>query len=214
MTFNAVIPTIGLSNLLPALVDRLIEDGADTIWLPDNGTDPVHGARRVGVIAHERVVLYRTANTIYESWNEAMDASSPLPLAVLNDDIILPPGSVNEALRHLSEWTPLVGFNYRTPKDCARWADAQPVSGTFKNYGIGAFAFVVDPRYCPRVHPGFRWWYGDDDLVARVEAAHCQPMLAVGAPVDHPAPSTSGNQMPWREEACTADEILYRSIWS
>jgi len=226
VTFSAVVPTIGLSPRLLPLLARLLADGCTDIRLPDNGDDPVHGLDRLlaasnspatwlGVL-HAReagtIDAYRTDATIYDSWNEAMDVCAG-PLAVLNDDIELPPGSIAEALRHLSPVTPIVGLNYDPESMVAREADVRVVSGTFKSGGVGGFAFVVDPVYAPRVHPGFRWWYGDDDLMRRVAESGRRLVIAQGAPVAHPEPSTSGNQMPWLGDAVRADRLLFESLW-
>lgn len=226
MKFSAVVPTIGLSPRLLPLLARLLADGCTDIRLPDNGDDPTHGfdrllaaadspAQWIGLL-HARetgtIVAYRTDDTIYDSWNEAMDTCAG-PLAVLNDDIELPSGSIAEAASHLSAQTPIVGLDYTSESMVARPGPCRFVSGTFKSGGVGGFAFVVDPVYAPRVHPGFRWWYGDDDLMRRVTDTGRRLMIAEGAPVAHPEPSTSGNQMPWLAEACDSDRRLYETLW-
>lgn len=225
MTFNAVIPTIGRTPLLIPLLSTLIADGANIVWLPDNETtEPTHalfrqlkicgGSSEVeNALSSEKIVAYKTTGTIYDSWNEAMDRSGDIPLAILNDDIILQEGSLAEAFRHLDANTPLVGLEYLHPNLTPHESGVRVAHGTYKDGGIGGFGFVVSPSQCPRIHPDFTWWCGDDDLVQRIWAQGNRTVVALGAIMDHPHPSTSGNQIPELLAACSADIALFEKLW-
>lgn len=225
MTFNAVIPTIGRTSLLIPLLSTLIDDGVATIWLPDNElSNLTHGLFRqlemadeknaiVSAVNSGKIFAYKTDNTIYDSWNEAMDRSGDTPLAILNDDIILQEGSLAEAFRHLDANTPLVGLEYLHPNLTPHQSGTRVAHGTYKDGGIGGFGFVVNPDKCPRIHPDFTWWYGDDDLVRRIWAQGNRTVVATGAIMDHPNPSTTGNQIPALMEACSADMALFDELW-
>jgi hypothetical protein len=223
---RACIPTIGKSRYLLGLVDVLLGDCVAFIDLPDNGSGEHGLVRQLAVdpdlwphvqnaVCTGEVAAHRTDRTIYQSWNVAMDQAGDTPLALLNDDIILCPGSLYEASRHLSADMPIVGLNYQRPiaAGVAAGAGVRECVGTFRRGGLGAFAFVVAPQWCPRVDPRFRWWYGDDDLVHKALAAGQSVGVALGAPVEHPEPSTSGNQMPWLSHAIAEDVALFRELW-
>ena len=225
MIFNAVIPTIGRSPLLIPLLSRLIADGVNIIWLPDNEiTEPTHALFRQlemhgesieikNALSSGKIVAYKTDGAIYDSWNSAMDRSTNTPIAILNDDIILQKGSLAEAFRHLDKNTPLVGLEYLHPNLTPHESGTRVAHGTYKDGGIGGFGFVVNPDKCPRIHPDFTWWYGDDDLVRRIWAQGNRTVVATGAIMDHPNPSTTGNQVPALMEACTADMALFDELW-
>lgn len=225
--YHALIPTIGLSPyLLPLLETLLADEHCLFIDLPDNGsTDEPHGLtcqlldsdlmhpEVLEAIESGRIMRRRTSGTIYRSWNEAMDAARYTPVAILNDDVVLAPGSIREALRHLSRTVPVVGLEYRRRvAEGAVEAPLREVSGTFKDGGLGGFAFVVLPDYAPRVDPGYQWWYGDDDLVRKTLRLKRTVAVATGAPVDHPRPSLSGNQMGWLNDAVRDDHDLWNKF--
>lgn len=224
--YLAVIPSIGRSRFTPALLDTLARDGlCERIVVIDNEPGLSHCLRRndwinctpavmTAYITGRLALVKSPETTIYGAWNYGMDvaAAEGWDCAVLNDDIVLPDGSIRQAQRLLDDACPLVGLNYG-PGPGVGDHGFKLVSGTFKDGGIGGFAFVVAPDAAPRVHPGFRWWYGDDDLMRRVSAMGGQLRIAFGAPVAHPEPSTSGNQMDWRLDAIAADEALFRELW-
>jgi hypothetical protein len=179
-----------------------------------NGWHHCTAAVTTAFITSRLQVVKAEGYSIYEAWNRGMDMANDnaWDCAVLNDDIVLPDGSIAEAQRCLDDACCLVGLNYG-PGPGVGDHGFKLVTGTFMDGGVGGFAFVVDPAMCPRVHPDFRWWYGDDDLMRRVAAMRMQARIAFGAPVEHPEPSTSGNQMDWRLAAIAEDERLFQDLW-
>jgi len=230
MTFNAVIPTIGKSDLLIPLLAHLLEEGVRFVYLPDNSGNIAHGLDCqiadhpsseafivMEAVTAGRIDKARSTGTIYQSWNRGMDITSDCaPLLVLNDDIILEPGAISECVRHLSWQTPVMGFNYFTqlPLSHVVDQDVMYVKGTYREGGLGGFAFAVLPNSCPRVDDRFRWWYGDDDLIRRVHSQGKRAGIALHAYVKHPVPSTSGNQMGWLGEAVAHDTELFHKLWA
>jgi GT2 family glycosyltransferase len=63
----------------------------------------------------------------------------------------------------------------------------QYVRTTFKGRGLAGFAFMVRGEVFDRVafDKGFRWWYGEDDLVARIEAEGGRVGIVGDATVEH-----------------------------
>lgn len=220
----AVIPSIGESPYLPDLLTVLLADvEIGTVLVVDNSP---HGhPSAVQVVATEgveasiesgRLVLMKSSGTIYDAWNRGIALASSLdePVAVLNDDIVLPAGSLRVAGRALLGYgLTLCGLEY-TDRSLAPPSESgiRDVFGTYRTGGFGGFAFVLAPG-CPSVDPRFRWWYGDDDLAERVKAVGGRMAVALGAPVQHPAPSTTGHRHGWTHEAVPHDAELFRRLW-
>lgn len=134
---------------------------------------------------------------IYRTWNFGLrvGALCHLPVLVLNDDIVLESGAAWLMCRELTtNGYGLLGFDYR-PRP-RRGGFIRDVSGTYKDGGIGGFAFGVNPDWCRlRVDRRFRWWGGDDDLVNQAALVARVGILAE-AGVSHPEPSYTAHRRP------------------
>jgi hypothetical protein len=220
------IPSIGCSPLLPDLLDTLCDEpGVSSILLIDNaprgrpaealtlerGTSDVRMALNTGFISYIKV---DPSNSIYWAWNQGIIEGTERreDIAILNDDLILPRGSLRFASKALSTGFTLMGLNYFNPQGPVGNLEIKEVHGTYRTGGFGGFAFVVAPG-CPEVDPRFRWWYGDDDLAHRIKSQGGRLGIAMGAPVSHPTPSITGNQQPWLGKAIGEDTTLFRSLW-
>jgi len=210
-----VIPSIGLSPYLPDLLRTLVEDsGIERVFVADNSDEGWPSREQIaGAWAWmwEKVTFIKCAGaSIYDSWNHGISIATRkgVPCAILNDDVILEPHSLQNAARFLNDEVMLVGLNHSRPWEQA----AIPVHGTFRTGGFGGFAFVVGPG-CPHVHPGFRWWYGDDDLAYRITESGYRMLVALDAPVQHPYPSLSSRGAKWVPEAIAADTALFDELW-
>lgn len=216
----AVIPTIGASPMLDDLIMSLIRGGVSRIWLFDNFPhDRVRAMvddERLRYVAarHHSVNLERVPRSIYASWNDAMDRAVVHGydvLHVLNDDIGLDPLDVHRVTEAVaaSEYA-IMGYDHR---DRATAGPLQ-VHGSYRKHGVPGFAFAVDPAQCARVHPGFRWWGGDDDLFNRTEEQGNPIAVLPGAYVHHPVPSLSSTkyplETPWHDE----DRALMQELWN
>jgi hypothetical protein len=221
------IPSIGRSpylvDLLNVLLDEPIVYG---IYLYDNSKEAQDGySPLMDSLSHDSIIRqavkygsivpeFNYPETIYGSWNRAIRKATELEeyVAILNDDLILPPGSLAAAQAVVPGWG-LVGLNYFEPDRTPDMnAPVREVHGTYRTTGFGGFAFVLPP-HSPEVDSRFQWWCGDDDLAERVKATGRKLGVATGAPVAHPAPSTTGNQMPWVPAACGEDMLLFRELY-
>ena len=225
-----LIPSIGLSPHLPQLLKSLLEDSnVETIYLFDNSSEEKSQAVECiydssfedllfDAFDGDKIILYRNpGECIYYSWNFGIEQSTlqNTPCAIFNDDIILPKGSISAALNVLNKSEcQLVGFNHREPnRDVDPNAGFLEVHGTNRKGGIGGFAFIVAPN-TPLIDINFKWWYGDDDLCNRILQQGKKLHIALGAPVFHPEPSTSGNKQVWVNDAIAKDSALYVQIWA
>jgi GT2 family glycosyltransferase len=209
VTAAACIPTIGVSPFLGPLLDVLAAaDVHPILWCNGTRSD-------LDRLASFAADLRWRVGTIYQEWNEAMDAAvihGRSLLLVLNDDVILTADSVRTIVDLMTAdpaWT-IVGFDHLHTDGPSR---ITATSGTFRDGGVPGFAFAVRPDRCPRVDERFRWWGGDDDLVWTAEAAGQQVGRAVGAAVDHPHPSLSAHQRPEVLDWIDQDRALLASKW-
>lgn len=234
----AVIPSIGESEYLPGLLATLAaEDCVTEVIVVDNSpmeTSRYRAAERAlepgehfatvyDAITEGHIrVLRIPGQTIYATWNMGMNLADArgTHCAILNDDLILPSGSLEvcratlDRLHFTFDPAVLCGLNYGARSMTPDLdAGTRQVEGTFRTGGFGGFAFVVHGGLCPRVDERFRWWYGDDDLAERIKAAGLRMVVANGAPVQHPKPSTSGNAHPWTAAAAAEDAVLFRELW-
>ena len=156
----------------------------------------------------------------YRMWNDGWAQASQGrfdAVALLNDDIQLAPGSLNEAFSVLmkNERTGLVGLNYerRTKLGVRASAGSRVVSGSYRNHGIGGHAFLVKSSTwgtVPPIDERYTLWYGDDELFANMELYGYQLEIALGAPVDHEE-STTTNKHPELLAKTGADRDLFVS---
>lgn len=203
MTVIAAIPTCGKSEYLSQLVsDLVIDSGVDEVLiLATNGVqhlDVPHSSKIARVDCPEQ--------NISSWWNRAIryaqTESSPTALALLNDDIRFPlSNSVSQAAAVLWAHPELVvlGFNYGHIGKGIRYC-----TGSYRNHGIGGFAFMVDAHRCPAADEQFVWWGSEDSILQDVELQGDKMAIALSLPVEHTAETTAAT-MSWTHEARAQD---------
>lgn len=199
------IPTIGMAPQLPALVDRVYADGADHVVLMINRPEAVMGTLDVRA---GRVSL--PGWSIYAEWNWAITNYVDATVVLLNDDVELAPGALGAVVAALASEADLVavGFDYQhLPAVQLRYC-----RGTYREHGIGGFAFAVKAARCPLVDEQFEWWGGDDDLMYSIERAGGLCAVLEGAHVTHVA-ETTAIHFPWTHEARARDRARFLAKW-
>jgi hypothetical protein len=141
--------------------------------------------------------------------DEAEDRSIPI-LHVLNDDVTLDPVAIYNvaAALHASTYA-IMGYDHRGRPP----GGPVTVHGSYRKHGVPGFAFAVKPDYCARVHEGFTWWGGDDDLFNRTESLGEELAVLPGARVEHPQPSLSSHRYPLTEPWHDSDRALMMQLW-
>lgn len=211
MNFAAVIPTIGEAPQLTELLDVLLVDGCEQIWLtvdsreaelPDAAIDRMG----IGIIYLDR--------PIYRGWNFGIinaRCNNIRYLAILNDDVELEPGAVPAAVE-LMKANPdvgLIGLDYRPGR---RPRDVRRVTGSYRQGGVGGWAFVLDTSLLVECDESYEWWFGDDDLFLQVERLDKRLAIADGCHVSHKGETTARNH-PWTGEAKLRDQIRFQEKW-
>lgn len=208
---DAVIASCGHADetVFP-LIEQLLDEGVWVTLMDNRGTfntDKLPGS-----------VLYRECVgwNVHQAWNYGMDVALQRRAdwcCVLNDDIKLAPGAIKLAALTLRQrpdvW--LAGFDY-VGHEKVRLRDA---IGTFRQGGIGGFAYMIRPEVELRYDERFNWWGGDDDLIWTCLHRGGRAVVVEGANVQHPeGGNTSGRHFPELMEGVGRDRELLMEKWS
>jgi GT2 family glycosyltransferase len=186
-----VIPVLDHLDLTRALIGQLVEqEGHEALLVFDNGstdgtTEWLHEQAERGVLE----AVDAAGMTIHQMWNRgARIATARHPtcnVAILNNDLAIGPDFCHRlagALRsHPSLWAVSPRYDDRAIEG------VEYVSSTFKNGGLAGFAFMVRGEIFSRIDfdEELEWWYGDDDLVAQVEASGHRVGITGATTVEH-----------------------------
>jgi GT2 family glycosyltransferase len=193
-----VVPVKDRIDVTRRLLTELAQQGGfDEALVFDNGSTPVSGraleaiAADVAPVAKVRVAAAAGMN-LHAMWNEgvrlAVDASGgECDVAVLNNDLAIGPdflARLSAALRSDDRlWAVSANYDHR------RGSGVELTTSTVKNGGLAGFAFMIrGERFADgslSFDEGYRWLFGDDDLVAQIEAAGARVGIALDATVFH-----------------------------
>lgn len=208
---TVMIPTIGMADELSAMLAVLLDDNVSVqVW--DNGMAP---DRRRALIPNGPEVVEAHGLNLYEMWSKAVTGAPTPYVAVLNDDLVLLPGTVAALADVLDEHSDvaLVSPDYRRRNhEGVGETVVTPCSGTFCDGGICGWCFLVRADAWQGIHPSFEWWCGDDDMVARIEAAGHGVARLDGWPVDHVG-EASASRSAWTHPARQRDLDRYAALW-
>lgn len=217
MTVAACIPTMGAATQLWALLDVLAEDGIRTI-VHDNGVAPdQRQALDIRAARRELHVVDAHHMSLHAMWNDAArHATGADAIAFLNDDIAVLPGTMDALAAALQSdpgvW--LVSGDYRRPTSQGIDPGGLAlVSGTYRQNGVCGWCYMVRADRWPGVDEQFEVWYGDDDIVASIQAAGGKVAIACGIPVDHQGEATIAS-LDWTHDAKVRDAHRYSAKWA
>ena len=177
---------------------------------------------RVAVL-HSDARNYQTWVNLGWSFAAAMVPAGPYDLVIVNDDVVVIPGSFGRLGRALrsGDWH-IVGADHtwRTTDGTAHAEHVRAVSGTYRSGGIPGWCFAVRGELARRgclldggMDEQFEWYYGDDDLVRRVETSGGHVGIAEHVPVDHHH-EFSASQVDWPHHAKSRDAVRYHAKWA
>lgn len=208
---SACVLTLGLSPYLDDLLQHLLEEGVTT-RLYVNADAPTEGLLRVvegwphgGLIE----LAMRPEQTIYGEWNDAAAWAREREdccLLLLNDDIAVPTGLLTELHLGLDARPDYGLLTVERQMQLMRPTDVTPKShqaGTRRE--LLTWCTVVRPEAWPGVDPAYRIWYGDDDLVWKLNATGWKTGVLEGTGAVHHTSTTLG-QTAWVNEAITEDD--------
>lgn len=196
------IPSIGKSGpMLPALVEACRAEHVDVLEVWDN-QDMCPPMLNAEMVRAPGLTIYQEFNEFAREYNDTYD------LAILNDDIVLLPGSLGKLEAALNE-----GFGLISGTDQRYGSGTRETQGTIRRGGIRSWAFMVARGCWPEggIDERFRVWYGDDDLLWKMGREGQRIGVHEGVYVEH-RHSTTIHQLDWVPEAQAADSALWASL--
>lgn len=199
------IPTNGESPLLRPLVEKVLDDSQveDLLIITQSyhlELDLPEDPRIIKAMLPERNI------STWSNWAVRYAAVDNGFLALLNDDIEFDdPYPISQAAQVFVQHPKVVavGFNYEDVRPGIRYC-----TGSYRNNGIGGFAFMVDSSRCPLVDEQFQWWYSEDDLFNQIAANGDRMAIAMEVAVHHVAETTASKHA-WTYEARALDRLRY-----
>ncbi len=150
MKLAAVIPTLGERPELATLIAQLVCEDIQTL------------------------VLARPGENLYHLWNEGADWAKKQKfdaVAILNDDITLPPQTVKTMYEQMVEGEfDCVGVDPRAEFGIAYKLETIEVSGWVGKLmeEITGWCFMVKVDKWQEIDEGYKWWWGNGDLFFKI----------------------------------------------
>jgi hypothetical protein len=201
-----------MSPHLPKLLDAMRDDGVPTL-LAVNSDELPQSVRQAQADVGWGSVEHRPGQTIYQEWNEAAEWACSLDahLLVLNDDID-PARHLSTALgtaldEHGSYGLISADAGHPFPQSTIG-AELHPAGFRLgARRAFAAWAFIARPAAWQMIGD-YEVWYGDDDLIAKVEAAGWDVGYQRWTGVGHDTSCTT-RQLPWTNEAVARDHARW-----
>lgn len=210
MVIHAVIASIGHADetVFP-LIETLHDEGVRVTVVDNRGTFPIDE------LSDQVLYCECPFANVYAAWNLGINVAEHHKAdwcVVLNDDITLAPGAVSLAASRCEDpgiW--IAGFDYEGRK-VVRLREAV---GSYRQHGVGGFAFMVRPNVGLRYDERFTWWGGDDDLVWTCLDRGGRAVVVEGAKVwHHDGGNKSGRHYPELADGIEADRDLLIAKWA
>jgi glycosyltransferase involved in cell wall biosynthesis len=210
----AVIPTRDRHDMLDDCINSVI-DQVDRIIVLDNlsnppiDPDPWHG--KVGVAS-----LPIDPPNISTLWNVGIalaDASSHADawdIAVLNSDVIIPPGWVEALSAAMRSTTAVLAYpDQHGGREQILHTKSGPVDLRTRLTG---YAFLMRGEAGLRFDESMAWWYSDDDIFYRgCDAGGA--LLVPGLAVEHRCPNVSTSERPELQAQAGRDRETFIAKW-
>lgn len=221
MVTQIVIPVRDQLQYTQSIVKQLkTMDGWDHCWIFDNGSiDDTWFWLKGWVRENPRFsVLSAEGKTIYEMWDWGFYTSRLADhILFLNNDIEMEPETItalNTALDSADDiW--IAYPDYSSNIKMNHLCNYKTTHGTFRHGGMSGFCFMIKRRkidWEPLVDPGFKLWYGDDDVAFEVEARGGRQVRVIGLPIHH-VQSATVNQHPELLELIPSDRERFIEKW-
>ena len=210
----AVIPTRNRHEMLADCINSVV-DQVDRVIVIDNGSDPqVDPDPWQGKVG----VLYFALDppNISRFWNLGLSVAaqvSPVDewdVAVLNDDVVVPPGWVETLSARMRATTAVLAYpDQAGGQREVLHTEPGPVPLSQR---ITGYAFMLRGELDLRAAESMAWWFSDDSLEweARQRGGS---LLVPGVPVQHRAPDVQTNARPELVEQTRRDRETFINRW-
>jgi hypothetical protein len=206
---DAVIGSVGhCDETVFPLIEQLLDEGIWVTLIDNRGTFPTDEL-------DDRVFYFEMPqNNIHQVWNRGMDVALEHGAdwcCILNDDITLAVGAPALAAKVcVDEDIWIAGFDYEGHED----VKLREAGGSYRDHGVGGFAYMIRPGVGLRYDERFNWWGGDDDLVWTCLQRGGRAVVVEGANVQHPdGGNTTGQHYPELMAGVSEDWQLLMDKW-
>ncbi|MGW3821788.1 glycosyltransferase family 2 protein [Streptomyces sp. NPDC005071] len=213
----AVIPTRDRHEMLTDCVNSVVGQ-VDSVFIIDNGSQPpIDAGQWVARVESQRMEM--DPPNISRLWNlglsiaaaEAeLQGAKEWDVAVLNSDVIVPPGWVDTLSAAMRSTTAVLAY----PDQCGGQQQilhtvAEPVD---LRQRITGYAYMLRGEAGLRLDKSMAWWYSDDSLdwEAREKGG---ALLVPGIPVQHLCPNGSTDARPELQEQAGRDRETFIAKW-
>lgn len=227
MSTYIVIPARDLWDELtgPLMKNILTMDGWDRLFLFDNGS--VDGSlEKSKSIEDDRVTVFSRPNKpLYAMWGEgwlnaqAETGGAAYNITFLNNDVEVTQEfflSLNAAVG-MDEKVPAVYPDPFAPLSSTWDGTVTKTKGSKRHGGLTGHAFMLRGELLGEVIPlpdaRYRWWCGDDEIVANLEWMGYSGGRANGLPCGHRNEATA-KRHPWTDDAKDKDMETFRNRWA
>lgn len=213
----AVIPTRDRHDLLADCINSIV-DQVDRVIVIDNlsspsiDPEPWHG--KVGV-----VTVPIDPPNISTLWNVGLalaDAQAHQhgadhwDIAVLNSDVVVPPGWVDALSTAMRATTAVLAFpDQHGGRQQILHTKAEPID---LRQRITGYAYLLRGETGLRLNESMAWWYSDDDLDWRAREQG-GALLVPGIPVEHRCPNVAMYERPELLEQAGRDRQTFITKW-
>lgn len=218
----------------PLVEHLLLHDELDEVWIYDNGsTDGTEKWVRHRQQIDKRLVLVKTPKlTVYQMWNRMIQHANKrfdeCNLAILNNDIRLPPFAIRDMSKKMREGGYVIAgvdptrtglYSYSIeywdksralPRPIVPYCEELQPGDRIGWAFVTAAEFWKDEAYA--IDPRYKIWYGDDDLYRRAMSLGGKTCIVRGIGSDHAESQTSYSANKLADIA--ADKKLYEEIWN
>lgn len=213
----AVIPARDRHDMLVDCVAS-VADQVDRVIVVDNQSRPPLDTLDLGPRASVVSVPMDPPN-ISVLWNTGLQLADALALqdfaphwdvAVLNSDVIVPPGWVEILSAAMRSTTAVLAYpDQHGGQRQVLHTQAGPVD---LRQRITGYAYILRGEAGLRLDETMAWWFGDDDIdwSAREKGG---ALLVPGIPVEHRAPNVSTNARPELGEQTLRDRETFQRKW-
>lgn len=188
----AVVPTLGERPELAPLIAQLVREKVDVITLGLPGENLHH--------------IWNKGAALAKDWRQAS------AIAILNDDIRLPAGTLAAMHRAMqADNFACVGVDPSAPFGVPIEPHANPVTGGVERLmqGVTTWCFLVAASAWQDIDEQYEWWWGVGDLFVKIQAAGGKLGYVPGLGIEHVGSGTAQNH-PWTEAAKQRDAKRWR----
>lgn len=210
----AVIPTLGdRDTILTLLLASLQQDRVTPIVVWTAAGPPPSSITDLPGVHH---VTDRLPRNIHRWWNHGLAFAGHLAggrshaIAVLNDDLLLPPAFVSTLATALHTTQTTVAYPDQLDHLDPGTVEVRHTPHQDRRKRMTGYAFCLAGEDLIRADERFEWWFGDDDIERRALAERGTVRVG-GLRVNHLHPN--GHMDPELEQAIVRDRARFTGKW-